>query len=161
MYDGTTETFEKIKRADSVGVIPITDEGKILLAKQEQPGSTPFVGIIGGRIDSGEDPLEACKRELMEEAGIEAGELEIWYAEQFLGKIDWAVYTYVAKRCKVVRDPQLDSGEKIELFEVSVEEFIDIVAQDNFRDWDVALKVLKAKEDQEKMLKLKNLLGNN
>ena len=34
--------------------------------------------------------------------------------------------------------------EKIKLIYLTFDEFLDIVARDNYRDWDVSLKVLKA-----------------
>jgi ADP-ribose pyrophosphatase len=65
MFDGTTQTFEKLKRPDTVTVIPITHDGMIMLTKQEQPGKQAFVGAAGGRVDYGEGIIEAAKRELL------------------------------------------------------------------------------------------------
>jgi ADP-ribose pyrophosphatase len=157
MYDGTKATFEKIKRTDTVGVIPITKDGKIILATQEQPGADPFIGTLGGRIDKGEDPVKAAKRELREEAGIETDDLKLWYAEQFFGKTDWAIYMFLAYNCKPQLEQELDSGEKIKLKYYSYDEFLDLVAQDNFRDWDITLKVLKALRNPQESDKLYKL----
>ena len=144
LFDGSKTTFKKVRRTDTVNVLPITDDGKIILTEQEQPGMPSFIGVLGGRIDRDESPLEAAKRELMEEAGMEANEFVLWYAEQFLEKTDWAIYSFVAKGCKTLEEQKLDSGEKIKLIYLTFDEFLDIVARDNYRDWDVSLKVLKA-----------------
>src|SRR6266567_3374658 len=64
-YDGSYKTFEKIKRSDTVTVIPITNDRKIILTEQEQPATDPFIGFPGGVIDLDEDPLETAKRELL------------------------------------------------------------------------------------------------
>lgn len=61
LYNGKIETFEALKRADSVNILPITVDNKIILAEQQQPGMNPFIGAIGGRVDRGEDPLSAAK----------------------------------------------------------------------------------------------------
>lgn len=49
-------------------------DGKFLLFKQKKYG---FIGeklaVVGGFVDDGETPLQAAKRELMEEVGMEAG----------------------------------------------------------------------------------------
>src|SRR3989344_4305397 len=74
LYDGTHKTFEKLKRPDTVVVFPVLDDGKILLTEQEQPGKEPFIGATGGKVEEGEDILEAVKRELLEESGYEAEE---------------------------------------------------------------------------------------
>ncbi|HEU5187641.1 MAG TPA: NUDIX domain-containing protein, partial [Candidatus Saccharimonadales bacterium] len=62
LYDGTEVTFEAIRRPDSVNILPITSEGKIVLTKQEQPGMEPFIGALGGRVDKDETPLQAAER---------------------------------------------------------------------------------------------------
>ncbi len=81
MYDGTTKTFEKLKRPDTVVVFPVLDDGSILLTEQEQPGKTPFIGACGGRVEEGEDIFEAAKREFLEETGYEASEYVLWKSE--------------------------------------------------------------------------------
>lgn len=143
MYDGSVAIFEKLKRPDTVNIIPITPDGKIILAKQEQPNTEPFIGLLGGRIDTGESPEEAAKRELLEEGGFVAGTLELWYAVQPYSKIDWACYTFIARNCVKTHDQNLDPGEKIETFSVSFDEFMDIVADSRFRDTEIALKILR------------------
>jgi len=70
-FDGTTATFEKLKRPDTVMLLPVTNDKKIVITEQEQPGKQPFIGSIGGRVDPGEDILTAAKRELLEESGYE------------------------------------------------------------------------------------------
>ena len=97
LYDGSTETFEKIKRADTVNVIPVTRDQKLILSEQEQPGGEPFIGVLGGRMNSGESPEEAAHREFMEEAGMRCDNLVLWDSQQFIEKIDWAVDTFIAK----------------------------------------------------------------
>ena len=71
------EGFE-IKRAiiqhiGSAVVMPVDDEGRILLAKQYRlPASAYLWEIPAGRMDEGETPLQAAKRELREETGYTA-----------------------------------------------------------------------------------------
>lgn len=108
LYDGGKATFEKLKRPDTVIVFPVLDNGKILLTHQEQPGQALFIGTPGGRVDEGEDVLEAAKRELLEETGYEASELILWDARQPFTKIDWAVYTFIAKGLKRISESSLD-----------------------------------------------------
>src|SRR3989344_4677291 len=92
MFDGSVDTFERLKRPDTVVVFPVLPNGKIILTEQEQPGSRVFIGATGGRVDEGEGILEAAKRELLEESGYTAEEFTLWDARQPIGKIDWAVF---------------------------------------------------------------------
>src|SRR3989338_6582771 len=129
MYDGSYSTFEKLKRADTVVVIPVTQDSQIILIEEEQPEKKPFLGIPGGRVEQNEDVLEAAKRELLEETGFSTGDFELWGSEQPFSKIEWAVYTFIAKGCVKNADLKLDVGEKIKLRPVSFEEFVDLVCE--------------------------------
>jgi len=86
MYDGSTVIFEKIKRADTVSVIPITTEQKILISHEEQPGLKPFYGVFGGRIEPEENPLSAAKRELLEETGYQSDKWKLWLLKKSSGQ---------------------------------------------------------------------------
>jgi len=160
MYDGARTIFEKVKRADVVVVFPVLPDGKIILTEQEQPGSEPFVGATGGRIDKGEDVLDAAKRELLEESGYTAEEFILWDAQQPMNKVDWAVYTFIAKGLKKVGDMNLDNGEKIKLFSATLDELIEIATNTNprkFGEKEIIEKLFQAKLDPEKYEKLKEL----
>ena len=159
LFDGTKTLFEKLKRPDTVVVFPVLDDGKILLTEQEQPGKEPFVGATGGRVDSGEDILEAAKRELLEESGYEASEFILWDAQHPTSKIDWVVYTFIAKGLKKVSDMNLDAGEKITLKPVSLDEFIDIAINKNFVEKEIIPKLYEAKLYPEKREELNKLFN--
>jgi len=159
LFDGTSATFEKLRRPDSTVVYPILPDGKILLIRQEQPGCEPSIGVAGGRIDKGEDPLATAKRELLEETGYEADEWILWDARQPVIKLDWAVYTFIAKGIKKVADLNLDAGEKIEPMQVSFEEFLEITSDTNFIETETVLKVLEARKSPEGLAELKKLFS--
>lgn len=157
LFDGSFATFEKIKRLDTVNVLPVTGEEKIILTEQEQPGKKPFIGAAGGRIDEGEGPIEAAHRELFEETGYTAEELILWDSVQPISTIDWAIYTFIAKGCRQVADPKPDAGEKIKLRYFSFAEFIALVSNENYRDFEIAIKILRAKENPEELEKIHRL----
>lgn len=144
MFDGTTAIFEKLKRPDTVGIVPVTSDGQIVVSFQEQPGLEPFCGLLGGRVDPGETFLEAAERELLEEAGMQAKELEPWIVFQPVEKIDWAITIYIARGCEQVQAPNLDAGEKISTKTISFEDFLDLAMQEDFRDGEVTLHVCRA-----------------
>src|SRR5690348_4984523 len=74
---GKNYLFTSVYTHPTASVIPITPKGEIYLIKQYRYmfGET-MLGIISGFIDEGETPLQAAKRELKEEAGIEASQWE-------------------------------------------------------------------------------------
>lgn len=157
-YDGNKRVFEKLKRPDTVMIIPITEDGEIIVALQEQPHKPPFIGTVGGRIDEGEEVLNAAKRELLEETGYEAKEWILFDAIQPVSKIEWAIYTFIAKGCKKIAEQNLDGAEKIELKFLSFGEFINIAVNDDKFGDEFKIKILEAKMDSKKMEELKRLM---
>lgn len=159
MYDGTTKTFEKLKRADTVVVFPVLDDGTIFLTEQEQPGKAPFIGACGGRVDEGEGVLEAAKREFLEEVGYVATEYVLWKSAQPASKIDWAVYFFIAKGCKRVADQVLDGGEKIELKPVTFDELLQTGRDKRFAEKEIIPDFYEALVDPAKYAELKQLFS--
>lgn len=156
-FDGTLKTFEKAKRPDTVVVFPVLDDGKIILTKQEQPGKDPFIAATGGMMDRGEDVLSAAKRELLEESGYEADEFILWDAQHPASKIDYVVYTFIAKGLKKVGELKLDSGERIELMPVTLDELIGIGTQSGFNEPEIVHYLYEAKINPSVRKKLEEL----
>lgn len=146
MYDGSYQTFEMLKRPMTVEVIA-TSKDKILLGLQSQPNKENFYSFFGGRLEDNEDALEGVKRELLEEAGLESKEWELWKTYHPASKIEWDVHLFIARNCTHVAKQNLDSGERIEIKEFSFEEFVDLVLHnDNFRDYEFTLDLFRMRE---------------
>ncbi len=56
------------------GVVIIRD-GKTLLARRKGAHAAGAWGSLGGHVEFGESPMEACRREAREELGIEIGNI--------------------------------------------------------------------------------------
>ena len=71
--NGNPATREVIRHVGAVGVIPVTDDGKVIIERQfRYPLNEVITEIPAGKLDSKtEDRLEAAKRELKEETGLE------------------------------------------------------------------------------------------
>ena len=159
LYDGSTTIFESLRRPDTVAVVPVTPEGKIVVLRQEQPTLAAFWCVPGGQLDAGEDPEVGAARELLEETGYAAETLLLWTAEQPLTKIDWALYLFVGRNARKVAAQHTDAGEKIDVHEVSFEEFLPMVLRPDFRTKELFDAVLLAQAEVEGREKLRNFLG--
>lgn len=114
LYDGSTATFEMLKRPDTVEVIVVRG-GEVLLVQDEQPNRQLRVDFPGGRVDPGEDWLQAAQRELREETGLECKSWKLIEVHQPLDKLEWFVALYVATDIVSEHEPEPGPGEKIGL----------------------------------------------
>lgn len=145
MFDGSIATFEKAKRKQmSIGVIPITADGKIIITEQEQPGIEKFLSFAGGMADTEEDPEMTAKRELLEETGMIADSITLWFATQPATKIEWPLFIFIAHNCTKVQEKMLDAGEKISIKEVDFDGFLEVAKLPEFRDKEIALRLFQA-----------------
>ncbi|MBW3604845.1 MAG: NUDIX hydrolase [Actinobacteria bacterium] len=77
MPDGEVATREVAQRPDAVAVVPLTDDGAVVLVRQyRHPVGGYELEIPAGLLDvEGETVEEAAQRELAEEVGMHAGQL--------------------------------------------------------------------------------------
>ncbi len=151
MYDGSIATFEGLKRTNTIEIIA-TDGHTIWLADEEQPVRGQALTLFGGRQEEGEDPLICAKRELLEEAGMESDDWQLYATYMSPGKIEWTTYLYIARNCRKIAESNLDPGEKIEMKSVSFDELIDLIASGQlYTDKDLTIDVLRMKLDSEKL----------
>ena len=75
--DGEQIYFDHIEHPGAAAVVPVTDDGKIIMVTQYRNAVERFTLEIpaGGR-EEGEDFLETAKRELEEESGYKSDDLE-------------------------------------------------------------------------------------
>ena len=150
LYDGSTATFERLRRPATLVVIPEVD-GKIAIADQEQPNKGQFLSLLGGRQDNDEDPLDGAKRELLEEAGLMSDDWKLWKTVAPYNKVLWTIYIYIARHCKKVAPQHIDAGEKITVRELTFEGFIEAVLSEEFCGHEIVEQVLRMKLEPKKL----------
>ncbi|MFG6457213.1 NUDIX domain-containing protein [Roseateles sp. BYS96W] len=127
--DGKTSHREYIRHPGAVMVVPLLDDGRLLMERQYRyPMARVMLEFPAGKLDAGEHPLDCGRRELLEETGYSARE---WaYAGVLHNAIaysDEGIHIYFA-RGLTRGAQQLDEGEFLELVTHSVEE-LDALAQ--------------------------------
>ena len=158
MYDGSTETFEMLKRPDTAVVIPVVGD-KILILTQAQPNRPKaFYSIAGGRRGKGETPLNAAKRELLEETGYVSRDWKLWNSVDPVGKMVWTVYTYIARDCIFWQPPRPDAGEKVSAKLISFDEFLNLADEPDFYEKELKNFLLRTRGDKKEYKKFHKLL---
>ena len=67
---------EVVEHPGGVAIVPVTDDGKILMVRQYRyPMEQELLEIPAGKLGFGEDPFDCAVRELREETGCTAGKI--------------------------------------------------------------------------------------
>lgn len=134
MFDGSFETFEMLKRPDTIKIIAIKDD-KIVILDQKQPDQAKaFIDLPGGRHDQdNESELDAAKRELLEETGMQFGNWRLIDIIQPHNKIEWFVYLFLATDFSSQQAQTLDRGEQITVELTGFEELKALMHSPNAR----------------------------
>ncbi|MGM0125251.1 ADP-ribose pyrophosphatase [Enterococcus sp. AZ194] len=125
--DGGTAKRELVFHNGAVGIIPITQDGRILLVKQfRKPLEKVILEIPAGKIDPGEEtqPEKTARRELEEETGYKAASwttVSTMYLSPGFSNEKMVIY-YAEGLTKVENPLAQDEDEVLELYEFTLEE---------------------------------------
>ena len=71
--DGRVVCWESVKHPGAVGMVPLRDDGRVLMVRQYRHAVRGvLLEIPAGKLDKGEEPAECARRELAEEVGMKA-----------------------------------------------------------------------------------------
>lgn len=158
-FDGSTRTFEMLKRPDTAQVIAVRDN-KIMVCRQEQPGQKPFWSIPGGRVEPNETPLAAAKREMLEETGYASDDWKTWLRERPYSKTDWLVYVYIAHNCYRATPQKLDAGERIKTQWMTLDKFLKLSDDPMFYERELVRHLYRMRLYPKEKAKFARLLFN-
>ena len=118
--------FYVLNAPEWINIIALTPEDDIVLVEQYRAGVDEVtLEIPGGMVDEGESPLEAAKRELLEETGYSSDDWEM------IGKtssnpaiLSNFTHLYIASGCKKTARQHTDGSEDIAIRTMPMDEFL-------------------------------------
>ena len=134
--NGKSATREVIRHVGAVGIVPMTENGAVVIERQYRyPIDQVITEIPAGKLDDpSEDRLEAARRELQEETGLTA---ESW---TYIGEYhpaaaysDERITLYLA-RGLTQGERNLDEDEFLNLEEVPLEKLIQDIMDGRITD---------------------------
>ncbi len=135
----------------SVAIVPLKNDNTVILIKQfRAPLNKWILEIPAGRVEPGEKPEDAVRRELIEEIGYEPLEIKkIISIYMSPGYSDEILDIYIAKNLvEMERKPEV--GELIEVIEIALNKAIEHIVGQGESDSKTLLALLLAKNYIEK-----------
>ncbi len=133
--NGATIDLETIRHPGASAIVPLKDDGTVVLIRQFRHATGGFIyEIPAGKLSPGEDPLDCAGRELEEEVGYKATAFtlltSIYTAPGFCDEV-----IHIYKGTGLTKGTQnLDHDEVIEIVEMPIEQAIAKIQDGTIQD---------------------------
>lgn len=147
LCNGQKANRECVDHPGGVAVIGVTDDDMVVLVRQfRYPYKETIYEIPAGKLEKGEDPFEAGKREFKEETGGVAEEYislgEIYPSPGYTNEI---IRLYAAKNI-TFEEQNLDDDEFLQVCQISFDELIRRIMSGEIKDAKTIAAAFKLKE---------------
>lgn len=144
--NGHESTREVIRHVGAVAIVPVTDDGKVVIERQfRYPLNSVITEIPAGKLDGpDEDRLEAAKRELREETGIVADDwLDMGEYYPAAAYCDEKLNIYLARGLHT-KEQELDEDEFLNIEYVPLADLVQEVMDGKITDGKTQVGIMKA-----------------
>lgn len=142
--NGKTSYREYLKHRGAAAIVPLTENNDVIAVRQYRyPLRRVTIEIPAGKIDEGEEPVDAALRELSEEAGITSAKLK--YIGGLLPSVaytDEEIHMYIATDL-VFGTPHADEDEFLEIIKIPLSEFVNKILDGEIKDSKTQAAILK------------------
>jgi ADP-ribose diphosphatase len=126
---GAERDFVVLDCPDWVNVIPLTDDGQVVLIRQFRHGTRDVtLEVPGGVVEAHETPETAAVRELSEETGYAPARVKsLGFVSPNPAIQGNRSYTYLAEGCRLTAAPRPDAFEDIEVLLRPLKDIRDLI----------------------------------
>jgi 8-oxo-dGTP pyrophosphatase MutT (NUDIX family) len=145
--DGKDGTYATVRIKDGASILALDDDGFCYLVREFRYAlGREDVAIVGGAIDEGEEPMDAARRELREELGIEAAEwTEMGRTHHSTSVIDSSSTLFLARKLTFTKKEE-DSTEMLETVKMPFTEAVEKALNGEFTHASSCVLILRARQ---------------
>jgi ADP-ribose pyrophosphatase len=143
--DGSTSTREYIKHPGASAVLPVFENGDVMLVRQfRYPVSQIFYEVPAGTLDPNEDPDSTARREIKEEAGLACQQYQyVGHYYPGIGYSDEIIHLYVAWGLEAF-EQEVDEDEFLLKARLPFKEAVNMVHSGEISDGKSMVTLLRA-----------------
>ena len=133
--NGSTTELEMIRHPGAAAVVPLLEDGRVVLIRQYRHAAGGFIlEIPAGKLDPGESPESCASRETEEEAGMRPGALHpLGMIFTTPGFTDEKIHLFAATEL-VPTAQNLDPDEVLEVLPMPLAEALELTRSDRIQD---------------------------
>lgn len=143
--DGRKSIYYKEISRGAVTIVALDKKRNIYLLEEDKYITDKIITLPAGAIDKGETALDAAKRELKEEVGLQAKKWQdlgsFWTSP---GRSNQKGWIFLAQNL-TERKQELEKGEVIEIIKVPFKKAIEWIKEDRITDAWAIIPIFKAK----------------
>lgn len=133
--NGKTSMREIVKHPGAVAILPLTDNGRMIVVEQyRKPLERSIIEIPAGKLDTGEEPINCAIRELREETGFTAKQINhlcsFYTSPGFANEL---LHLFIGEGL-TAGEAQPDEDEILEYREMTLEEAYQAIETGEIRD---------------------------
>ena len=144
LENGNTSTREVVHHHGGACILPVDDQGNVYMVRQFRYAMGEEIWELpAGKLEAGEDPFEAAKRELAEECGVTAGRYtDLGCLYPTVGYDSEKIYIWAA-RDLTATGQHLDPDEFLDVVTLPFDKVLAMVMSGEIKDSKTVAAVLK------------------
>jgi ADP-ribose pyrophosphatase len=133
--NGVEGEYHYVYTSGSAFIIPVTDDGKLIMVNQYRYLNDRFsLEFPGGGIKAGQKPTDVARKELVEETGFDGDFEFIGVFNPFNGVTNELCHVFIARGLKKSNEFKKDESEEFEIHILSVEEVEEKIKSNEIYD---------------------------
>jgi ADP-ribose pyrophosphatase len=150
--DGKVKIFEKATRTPSVAILALDEKNRLLLTREYRWHLKKYVWRLpAGRVNEGEKPFQAAKRELMEEIGYYPKKIKLFYKTDPAQSYEYIHFVYLAANL-FPRKLEVNEYEDITVIPTTITKAYKMVINEEIKGKDITHSICKLYWNKKKIL---------